>query len=184
MKSDMTAIGAMSKSYEDDVVIPHDLSLVGFDDLRLAQFMLPPLTTVQMSQAELARLALEAFLADVDRQDPMSNKDRIGTPDQFHTQEIDCHSSGSIKRADLHHTKSIYCLVFQQLSPAKVGSLCPEPLLRPHPKRQNRSNQQDRNAAEKRKIPVPCLVDHVSEHQRRNDGGERRTDIHEAASGA
>jgi hypothetical protein len=24
MKSDMTAIGAMSKSYEDDVVIPHD----------------------------------------------------------------------------------------------------------------------------------------------------------------
>jgi DNA-binding LacI/PurR family transcriptional regulator len=74
MKSDMTAIGAMSKSYADDVVIPHDLSLVGFDDLRLAQFMLPPLTTVQMSQAELARLALEAFLADVDRQDPMSNR--------------------------------------------------------------------------------------------------------------
>jgi hypothetical protein len=65
-----------------------------------------------------------------------------------------------------------------------VGSLCPEPLLRPHPKRHDRSNQQDRNAAEKRKSPVPCLVDHVSEHHWRNDGGERRTDIHEAARGA
>jgi hypothetical protein len=65
-----------------------------------------------------------------------------------------------------------------------VGSLCPEPLLRPHPKRDDRSNQQDRNAAEKRKSPVPCRVDHVSEHHWRNDGGERRTDIHEAAGGA
>jgi LacI family transcriptional regulator len=71
--NDMTAIGVMRKSYEDGVVIPRDLSLVGFDDVRLAQFMLPPLTTVQMSQAELARLAFEALLADVDRQDPMSN---------------------------------------------------------------------------------------------------------------
>ncbi|HXM11028.1 MAG TPA: LacI family DNA-binding transcriptional regulator [Terriglobales bacterium] len=71
--NDMTAIGVMRKSYEDGVVIPRDLSLVGFDDVRLARFMLPPLTTVQMSQAELARLAFEALLADVDRQDPMSN---------------------------------------------------------------------------------------------------------------
>src|SRR6202050_4067515 len=45
--NDMTAIGVMRKSYEDGVVIPRDLSLVGFDDVRLARFMLPPLTTVQ-----------------------------------------------------------------------------------------------------------------------------------------
>jgi LacI family transcriptional regulator len=71
--NDMTAIGVMRKSCEDGVVIPRDLSLVGFDDVRLAQFMLPPLTTVQMSQAELARLAFKALLADVDRENPMPN---------------------------------------------------------------------------------------------------------------
>ena len=71
--NDMTAIGVMRKSYEDGVVIPRDLSLVGFDDVRLARFMLPPLTTVQMSQAELARLAFKALLADVDRENPMPN---------------------------------------------------------------------------------------------------------------
>jgi DNA-binding LacI/PurR family transcriptional regulator len=71
--NDMTAIGVMRKSYEDGVVIPRDLSVVGFDDVRLAQFMLPPLTTVQMSQAELARLAFKALLADVERENPMSN---------------------------------------------------------------------------------------------------------------
>lgn len=71
--NDLTAIGVMKKSYEDGIVIPRDLSLVGFDDVRLAQFMSPPLTTVQMSQAELARLAFNALLAEVDREIPAPN---------------------------------------------------------------------------------------------------------------
>ena len=50
-----------------------DLSVVGFDDIRLAQFVLPPLTTVQMSQSELARLAFNALLAEVDRETPAPN---------------------------------------------------------------------------------------------------------------
>jgi LacI family transcriptional regulator len=68
--NDMTAIGVMRKSFEEGIVIPRELSLVGFDDVRVAQFMLPPLTTVQMSQAELAILAFKALLADVERQKP------------------------------------------------------------------------------------------------------------------
>jgi LacI family transcriptional regulator len=71
--NDMTAIGVMKKSYEEGVVIPRDLSLIGFDDVRLAQFTLPPLTTVQMSQAELARLAFKALLAEVEREAPLPN---------------------------------------------------------------------------------------------------------------
>jgi DNA-binding LacI/PurR family transcriptional regulator len=43
---------------------------VGFDDIRMAQFILPPLTTVQMSQTELARLAFHALLSDVQRETP------------------------------------------------------------------------------------------------------------------
>ena len=69
--NDMTAIGVMRKCYEDGIAIPRDLSVVGFDDIRLAQFMLPPLTTVQMSQAELARLAFDALLAEVERAEPL-----------------------------------------------------------------------------------------------------------------
>ena len=68
--NDMTAIGVMRKSYEHKISIPRDLSLVGFDDIRLAEFVLPPLTTVQMSQTELARLAFHALLADVQRDKP------------------------------------------------------------------------------------------------------------------
>ena len=71
--NDLTAIGVMKKSYEEGVVIPRDLSLVGFDDVRLAQYMLPPLTTVQMSQTDLAMLAFKALLAEVGREEPLSN---------------------------------------------------------------------------------------------------------------
>ena len=60
----------MRKSYEEGIKIPEDLSLIGFDDIRLAQFVLPPLTTVQMSQAELARLAFHALLKEVQREAP------------------------------------------------------------------------------------------------------------------
>ncbi len=68
--NDMTAIGVMRESHDAGISIPRDLSVIGFDDIRLAQFVLPPLTSVQMSQPELARLAFNALLADVEREVP------------------------------------------------------------------------------------------------------------------
>ena len=64
--NDMTALGVMHKCHEEGLSIPRDLSLVGFDDITLAQFVLPPLTTVRMSQTELARLAFNALLAELE----------------------------------------------------------------------------------------------------------------------
>jgi len=75
---DMTAIGVMRKSYEEGLVIPRDLSLIGFDDIRLARFVLPPLTSVQMSQSEIARLAFYALLSDVQRDTPAPNGTEYG----------------------------------------------------------------------------------------------------------
>ena len=68
--NDMTAMGVMRKAYEEGIGIPSDLSVIGFDDIRLAQFVLPALTTVQMSQAELARLAFNALLTELQRETP------------------------------------------------------------------------------------------------------------------
>lgn len=69
--NDMTAIGVIRQAYESGIVIPRDLSLVGFDDIRLAQFITPPLTSVQMSQTLLAEYAFKALLREV--QDPASS---------------------------------------------------------------------------------------------------------------
>ena len=64
--NDMTAIGVMREAYDLNIRIPADLSLIGFDDIRLAQFTTPPLTTVQMSQTELAKLAFQALLNEME----------------------------------------------------------------------------------------------------------------------
>jgi LacI family transcriptional regulator len=60
--NDMTAIGVMRAAFDLCLNVPQDLSVVGFDDIRLAQFMAPPLTTVQMSQTEIAQLSFSALL--------------------------------------------------------------------------------------------------------------------------
>jgi LacI family transcriptional regulator len=68
--NDMTAMGVIRESYDQGVHIPRDLSVIGFDDIRLAQFVVPPLTTVRMSQTDIARLAFNALLAEVQRKTP------------------------------------------------------------------------------------------------------------------
>ena len=44
--SDPIAIGAMRALYENNYKIPEDISIVGFDDISVASFSNPPLTTV------------------------------------------------------------------------------------------------------------------------------------------
>jgi LacI family transcriptional regulator len=68
--NDMTAIGVMHKSHERGLHVPKDISIVGFDDIRLSQFVIPALTTIQMSQSELARQAFDALFAEVQREIP------------------------------------------------------------------------------------------------------------------
>lgn len=64
--NDMTAIGVMRAAFDLGLNIPRDLSVIGFDDIPLAQFMAPPLTTVQMSQTEIARLSFSGLLDSLD----------------------------------------------------------------------------------------------------------------------
>jgi LacI family transcriptional regulator len=68
--NDMTAIGVMREGYGKKIPIPGELSVIGFDNIHLAQYILPPLTTVEMSQAQLGRLAFQALLSDVRRESP------------------------------------------------------------------------------------------------------------------
>jgi DNA-binding LacI/PurR family transcriptional regulator len=59
---DMTALGAMRQIHASGLHVPQDVSVVGFDDLTIVQFMEPPLTTIRQPMAEMGRLAMEAML--------------------------------------------------------------------------------------------------------------------------
>jgi LacI family transcriptional regulator len=63
----MTAIGVLRAAYMDGRRVPEDLSVVGLDDISFAEFTLPPLTTIRLSRADLARAAFDALCAQVDQ---------------------------------------------------------------------------------------------------------------------
>ena len=77
--NDMTAIGVMREAYDYGLSIPEELSVVGFDDIRLSEFMIPPLTTIRMSQTEIARLAFRALKNEVGREAPAAEGHGIYT---------------------------------------------------------------------------------------------------------
>jgi DNA-binding LacI/PurR family transcriptional regulator len=57
--TDNLAIGVLHAAHSLGLAIPDDLSVVGFDDIPLAAYTAPPLTTVHNPIAEMARLAVD-----------------------------------------------------------------------------------------------------------------------------
>lgn len=60
--NDMSALGALKCIRLSGRRVPEDVSLVGFDDLFLAQYTEPPLTTVRQPKQLMGRLAMETLL--------------------------------------------------------------------------------------------------------------------------
>jgi LacI family transcriptional regulator len=61
--NDMTAIGALRALNDKGLRVPQDISVIGFDDIHIAQYTAPPLTTIRMSCVDLAQNAVEALLS-------------------------------------------------------------------------------------------------------------------------
>jgi len=59
--SDKTAFGALEAIREAGLRVPEDISLVGFDDIPLASYTSPPLTSVRMSAGDVGSTAFEAL---------------------------------------------------------------------------------------------------------------------------
>ena len=60
--NDQMALGAALALHRRQMRVPDDMSLIGFDDLPVAAYTLPPLSTVHQSAEELGRLAASAML--------------------------------------------------------------------------------------------------------------------------
>ena len=59
--NDMTAIGALRAIHGQHWRVPRDISVAGFDDLYLAQYTDPPLTTVRQPMREMGRIAMDTL---------------------------------------------------------------------------------------------------------------------------
>lgn len=60
--NDLMAIGAMKAILEQGLRVPEDISIVGFDDIALASYLNPPLTTIAQPKYELGRMAAQLVI--------------------------------------------------------------------------------------------------------------------------
>jgi DNA-binding LacI/PurR family transcriptional regulator len=64
---DDSAIGAITALKEANKRIPEDIAVVGFDDIRLARYLDPPLTTVHVPIEDAAIAAVQQLLRLIER---------------------------------------------------------------------------------------------------------------------
>ncbi|MCB2359232.1 LacI family DNA-binding transcriptional regulator [Clostridium estertheticum] len=64
--NDMMAIGAMQAIEEANLNVPEDISIVGFDDIEVARYINPALTTVRMKLLEMASIATNTLITSIE----------------------------------------------------------------------------------------------------------------------
>ncbi|MEC3885321.1 substrate-binding domain-containing protein [Halobacillus sp. HZG1] len=57
--SDEMAVGALSSAYEWKIPVPEDLSIIGYDNSKIAEMSIPPLTTIAQPLREMGEKAVE-----------------------------------------------------------------------------------------------------------------------------
>jgi LacI family transcriptional regulator len=59
--NDLMAVGVLRVLSERRITVPAQISVIGFDDIHLAEFANPPLSTVRMSRDDIARTAFHTL---------------------------------------------------------------------------------------------------------------------------
>lgn len=78
--NDMMALGCLYALTQAGIEVPRDVALAGFDDIPLAGFVHPSLTTMRVSIAELGGNALKRLLVQIDAGGPSAPEHHVLTP--------------------------------------------------------------------------------------------------------
>jgi DNA-binding LacI/PurR family transcriptional regulator len=65
--NDLMAIGALRAAHQRGVVVPDELSIIGFDNLPVCEIVTPPLTSVDIPRREIASHAFRMLLKVVEK---------------------------------------------------------------------------------------------------------------------
>ncbi|MGN0452923.1 MAG: LacI family DNA-binding transcriptional regulator [Ruminococcus sp.] len=64
--ADIMCVGIIKACYDRGIVIPRDLSVVGFDDIQYAKYTTPALTTVRQDIAKRGRMSVSLVIEDLE----------------------------------------------------------------------------------------------------------------------
>jgi LacI family transcriptional regulator len=64
--SDMSAIGAIEAIREAGLSVPEDISIIGFDDIPLSEYVIPAITTIRQNKEFIGQEAVTQLIAMID----------------------------------------------------------------------------------------------------------------------
>ncbi|WP_263368481.1 LacI family DNA-binding transcriptional regulator [Edaphobacter bradus] len=102
--NDMTAIGVLHELYNTKTRVPDEISVIGFDNIHIAEFTFPPLTTIQMACSDLARSAIEALRAGIETPDDASAAKESKIPTRLIVRQTTSYPRGTMQ-ADRQQTQ-------------------------------------------------------------------------------
>ena len=76
--NDLMALGAMSVLHEAGLRIPHDVAVVGFDDIEDGRYATPSLTTIAPDKERIGRMAVSLLIERI-------KKTRTQPPETIYT---------------------------------------------------------------------------------------------------
>jgi LacI family transcriptional regulator len=76
--NDLQATGVSRKLRELGYKVPDDFSLVGFDDINLAQLTSPPLTTIRVDRRALGQIGVQLLLGRINTPERLATKATVG----------------------------------------------------------------------------------------------------------
>ena len=75
--SDLMAIGAIAAVHEAGLAVPHDVAVVGFDDIPVARHVHPPLTTISQFEENIGRRAAEMLFQRLSADEPLHGRREV-----------------------------------------------------------------------------------------------------------
>ncbi|MBP2966792.1 substrate-binding domain-containing protein, partial [Acinetobacter baumannii] len=77
--NDAIAVGAMRAILESGLSIPEDISLIGFNDVSVAKYVMPSLTTIKVHTDQMGRMAVDMINSLLDEPVDVPMKLEVGT---------------------------------------------------------------------------------------------------------
>ena len=85
--NDISAIGALRALRRAGRRVPQEISVIGFDDIAAASWVVPGLTTISQQKAEMGRLAVDYLARTLDAGDDPPAPEVIRLPTELRVRE-------------------------------------------------------------------------------------------------
>ena len=72
--NDITAVGAMRELRERGIRVPQDMSVTGFDNVKLSEFCYPALTTVHIPRERIGHIICDRLIPDASKPEPAEHE--------------------------------------------------------------------------------------------------------------